>query len=235
MRFVRGLAIALGLGLTAVGGTVEQQDSSSSANTRGQAQTAAPVAPPSTEKGAVSQTPENAQTAPASPQASGAETKAPEAETPTAMPAGSTPGTQTATTAATNPAADGSPQKKTHGASAGGVRKHHRRTAHAASAAPQKVVVREGGAKEPGAQIAPGMSPEEAARERQNAEQWLGLTDGQLQQLAGRALNPQQQETLGQIRHYIDGARSALKEGDVGRASTLAEKAHLLSDDLARH
>jgi hypothetical protein len=72
-------------------------------------------------------------------------------------------------------------------------------------------------------------------RQRQNAEQWLNLTDGQLKQLSVRGLNAQQQETIGQIRNYMDGARGALREGDVRRASTLAEKAHLLSDDLAKH
>jgi hypothetical protein len=38
-----------------------------------------------------------------------------------------------------------------------------------------------------------------------------------------------------QIRHYIDGARSALKESDTQRAHTLALKAYLLSDDLVKH
>jgi hypothetical protein len=33
----------------------------------------------------------------------------------------------------------------------------------------------------------------------------------------------------------MTGARSALKEGDVRRASTLALKAHLLAEDLIRH
>jgi hypothetical protein len=33
----------------------------------------------------------------------------------------------------------------------------------------------------------------------------------------------------------MDGARSALQEGDLRRASTLAEKAHLLADDLVKH
>jgi hypothetical protein len=79
------------------------------------------------------------------------------------------------------------------------------------------------------------MTPAEALRQRQNAEQWLGSTDLQLKQLAGRNLNPQQQETLGQIRNYMEGARGALQEGDVRRASTLAEKAHLLADDLLKH
>ncbi len=96
-------------------------------------------------------------------------------------------------------------------------------------------MVREGGAKEPAAQIAPGMTPAEAARQRQNAEQWLASADDQLKQLAGRTLDARQQETAGQIRNYMDGARSALKEGDVHRANTLAEKAHLLAEDLAKH
>jgi hypothetical protein len=95
--------------------------------------------------------------------------------------------------------------------------------------------VREGGTSEPAAQIAPDISPAEAARQRQKAEQLLGSTDGQLKQLTGRTLNPQQQESVGQIRNYMQGARTALKEGDVLRAGTLAEKAHLLSDDLLKH
>jgi uncharacterized protein HemY len=55
-----------------------------------------------------------------------------------------------------------------------------------------------------------------------------------LKPLAGRTLDPQQSETLGQIRNYMTGARSALQEGDVRRASTLAEKAHQLADDLIK-
>jgi len=114
-----------------------------------------------------------------------------------------------------------------------------KRRKHSPPAAPdgglRKIVVREGGAKEPAAQIAPGMTPAEAARQRQNAEQWLASADDQLKQLAGRTLDARQQETAGQIRNYMEGARSALKEGDVHRANTLAEKAHLLAEDLAKH
>ncbi len=100
---------------------------------------------------------------------------------------------------------------------------------------PRRVVVREGGASEPAEQIVPGMTPAEAARQRQDAEQWLSRTDAEVKQLGERKLTPQQEETVTQIRNYMDGARGALKEGDVRRASTLAEKAHLLSDDLLRH
>jgi hypothetical protein len=100
---------------------------------------------------------------------------------------------------------------------------------------PHKIVVPEGGAKEPPAQIAPGLAPEEADRDRRDAEQWLSSTDGDLELLSDRTLNPQQQETVAQVRSYLVGARSALKEGDLRRAHTMAFKAHLLSDDLVKH
>jgi hypothetical protein len=100
--------------------------------------------------------------------------------------------------------------------------------------ASRKVIVREGGATEPTAQMVPGIPPAEAARQRQNAALLLGSTDMQLKPLAGRTLDAQQSETLGQIRNYMTGARSALQEGDVRRASTLAEKAHQLADDLIK-
>jgi hypothetical protein len=114
-----------------------------------------------------------------------------------------------------------------------GVTKRPSRTSSAPPAVPRKVVVRQGGAKEPATQIAPGMTPAEAARERQNAEQWLRSTGDQLPQLEVLP-DVHQQETVVQIRNYMDGARSALQEGDVRRASTLAEKAHLLAEDLLK-
>jgi len=113
-----------------------------------------------------------------------------------------------------------------------GITKRPSRTSSSA-AAPRKIVVRRGGAKEPATQIAPGMTPAEAARERQNAEQWLRSTGDQLPQLEVLP-DVHQQETVVQIRNYMDGARSALQEGDVRRASTLAEKAHLLAEDLLK-
>lgn len=114
------------------------------------------------------------------------------------------------------------------------ARKRHKRTV-VVRKDPRKVVVPEGGAREPPAQIAPGLTPEEAARERRDAEQWLTSADGQLKMLSGRTLGAQQEETVGQVRNYMVGARSALKEGDMRRANTLALKAHLLSEDLVKH
>jgi hypothetical protein len=116
-----------------------------------------------------------------------------------------------------------------------GNSKRRKRAAPPPEDRPKKVVVRQGGTSEPAAQIAPGMTPAEALRQRQNAEQLLAATDDQLQMLAAGPVDARRQETMGQIRNYIVHARSALKEGDLRRANTLAEKAHLLSDDLVEH
>ena len=115
------------------------------------------------------------------------------------------------------------------------TRKRHKRAALNPDEGPRKIVVREGGAREPAAQIAPGLTPTEEARQRQSAERLLGSTDDQLKQLMERTLDARQQETVAQIHNYVDGARLALKEGDLRRAGTLAEKAHMLSDDLLKH
>jgi hypothetical protein len=148
------------------------------------------------------------------------------------------PATSQTPVAGEKPSETGGAKKTGAGAPSGPVsssRKRRKRTTPAPEGTPRKIIVREGGTSEPAAQIAPDISPAEAARQRQKAEQLLGSTDGQLKQLTGRTLNPQQQESVGQIRNYMQGARSALKEGDVLRAGTLAEKAHLLSDDLLKH
>jgi hypothetical protein len=125
--------------------------------------------------------------------------------------------------------------KKSGASSTAVAKKRRKRPAPAPDGAPKKIVVREGGASEPDAQIEPDITPAEAARKRQNAMQLLGSADFDLKLLAGRTLDADQQETVGQIRNYMDGVRTALKEGDVGRANTLAEKAHLLAEDLAKH
>jgi hypothetical protein len=218
MRLACGLAIALWLSFPAAGMVCRQQDPAGSPNSAGQAPAApapkesapaekAPAEKWRTESAPAEQIPaETTPAVPASPQTPAAEQKAPES----------------------------APKKEPHAASTSETRKRHKRAAPTPGA-PRKIVVREGGAKEPAAQIVPGMTPAEAARERRNAEKLLGSTDNLLKELAGRTLNARQRETVGQIRNYMDGARSALKEGDTRRASTLAQKAHLLSEDLVKH
>lgn len=215
MRFACGLAIALWLSSPAAGMASWQQDPAGSGSAARQA-----PAPPATP----------AEHAPAEqPQSEHAPAEQVPAETPPAAPAS----LQTPDAATTAPKSVA--QEKADAGSVSGNRRRRKRAASAPNGAPHKIVVREGGASEPAAQIAPGMTPAEATRQRHNAEQLLGATDDKLKRLAGRTLDARQQETVGQIRNYMDGARSALKEGDVRRANTLAEKAHLLSEDLVKH
>ena len=105
----------------------------------------------------------------------------------------------------------------------------------APSTAPKKVVVREGGANEPTAEIVTGMTPEQADRLRREAELLLATTAEKLREIGPRELDQQQQETVSQIHNYLEGSRSALKQADVSRAHTLALKAGLLADDLVKH
>ena len=128
--------------------------------------------------------------------------------------------------------------KKTAAAARRG--KHRRHGKRVAATTPddgelRRVVIHHGGALEPTAQIVPGMPPEEAMRLRLNAEELLAAAGGNLRTLGARVLEPQQQETMTQIRDYMEKAQSALKDGDVRRAHTLALKAQLLADDLVKH
>ncbi len=202
--------MAFWLSFPAAGAASWQQDSAGSANSAVQAP-AAPAAPA-----------EKARTEPAPAEQ---------------VPAENTPAVATnpETPAAEKKAPESVAKEKTDAGSASGTTKRRKRAAPAPNGAPRKIVVREGGASEPAEQIAPGMPPAEATRERQRAEQLLGSTDDQVKLLALRTLDARQQETVAQIRNYMDGARSALQEGDVRRASTLAEKAHLLVEDLVKH
>jgi hypothetical protein len=210
MRLACGLAITLWLSFPAAGMARQQEAAGGAANSAGQA----PAAPAPRENASAEATPAAAKKASA------------KAATKKADAGSAGPGA-----AKTGAAKTGAAKTR----SASGTRKRRQRTAPAPDGAPRKIVVREGGASEPAAQIVPGMTPAEATRQRQNAERLLGATGDQLKQLAGRPLDPQRQETVEQIRNYMEGARSALKEGDVQRASTLAEKAHLLAEDLVTH
>jgi hypothetical protein len=95
-------------------------------------------------------------------------------------------------------------------------------------------VVKNGGARDVSEQISPGMSDEQATHQRETTSQLLATTDANLKKVSGRQLNPSQQSMLDQIHTYVVQAKTAADSGDVTRAHTLAFKAHLLSDELAR-
>jgi len=97
-----------------------------------------------------------------------------------------------------------------------------------------KVVVKNGGAKEGTPQLAPGSGKEQEQHKRENTNQLLATTDANLKSVAGRQLTPAQQSMMDQIRTYVAQSKAASGAGDLDRAHTLAYKAHLLSDELAR-
>lgn len=114
-------------------------------------------------------------------------------------------------------------------------KKRHRKTCARPAAASDKKVVRNGGTVDPVVQLAPGMSAEQASSQRQNTTQLLAATDDNLKQIASRQLSSTQQDSVSQIRKYMEQANAAEKAGDVQRAHNLASKALLLSDDLVKH
>jgi len=119
-------------------------------------------------------------------------------------------------------------------------KKHHQTQKTVAPAAtpalagPTKTVVRNGSAADPTVDLSPGPSPQEASR-RDAYNQLLTTTDANLQKLSGRQLSTAEEDTVKQIKSYMEQAKGAAKDGDVQRAYNLAVKANLLSAELAEH
>ncbi len=101
--------------------------------------------------------------------------------------------------------------------------------------APEKrVVVEQGGAKQPSGPQVSASLPHDAAIHRQlNTAQLLEATDYNLKSIS-RSLTADEQAMVQHIRNYMQQSREATKEGDVERAYNLAMKAHLLSDELVK-
>ena len=114
-------------------------------------------------------------------------------------------------------------------------RRRKKTTANTSTAAPEKKVVRNGGTADPAVQLGPSVSAEQASNELQNTAQLLAATDANLKQISSRAMNSSQQDSISQIRKYMEQAKAAEQAGDVQRAYNLASKARLLSDDLVKH
>jgi len=117
---------------------------------------------------------------------------------------------------------------------------HHSSSAHEKTLAPNtngdtgKVVVRNGGAKEGSAQLTPAVNPAQAKTQLANTASLLAATDANLKRVAGRPLTPAQQSMVNEINTYMQQAKAAAASADTNRAQTLAYKAHLLSNELAR-
>ena len=99
---------------------------------------------------------------------------------------------------------------------------------------PPKIIVRHGGTKEPSIQLAGGPSSDQDGKKKDTINQLLGTTDQNLKKTAGMPLSTSQQDTVSQTRQFMAQSKAAMAEGDFERARTLAWKAELLSEDLAK-
>lgn len=149
----------------------------------------------------------------------------------------STPaGAQAPATEAPPSSEQGSEKKANKRASKKATKKHKKaKTApENTDAGPRRIVVRRGGTSETGGQLEPGVPQTEADHQRQATERILQSTDGSLKKITQRKLTPDQQDMVRQINFYMEQSHSAIKEGDLGRARSLADKAHMLCDALGR-
>jgi hypothetical protein len=98
---------------------------------------------------------------------------------------------------------------------------------------PPKKVIRNGGSKEPSIQLSGGTAGDQAWQQ-QSTEQLTAATSENLKKLAGRDLTSNQQEMVNKIKEYMDQSKAAITAGDAQRGRSLAEKAHLLSEELIK-
>ena len=62
----------------------------------------------------------------------------------------------------------------------------------------------------------------------------ISQTDINLQKLSTRQLSSEEQETVAQIRKFVEQSKTADQDGDLPRAASLANKAKLLSEALIK-
>ena len=133
------------------------------------------------------------------------------------------------------PASSDSSLAKAADCSTASKRKKHQNTQPVSSSGtgPTKTVVRNGSTPDPTVSISPDVSNQEASRQLDNTNRLLASADANLKQIANRQLSTAQEDTVKQIKVYMEQARTAAKNGEVQRAYTLANKANMLSADLA--
>jgi hypothetical protein len=98
---------------------------------------------------------------------------------------------------------------------------------------PPKKVVHNGGSDEPSIQLVGGTAADQALQQRSTA-QLTAATEDNLKQLAGRPLSANQQDMVNQIKQFMDQSTAAVAAGDSARGHNLAQKAHLLSEELVK-
>jgi hypothetical protein len=143
----------------------------------------------------------------------------------------STPSTGNQTQAPSDSTQPGSTKPQAGAASKKSAKKKHAATG---DGEPQKRVIHRGSTVEPTTQLAQGITEEQAAKQRASTNQLLANTDASLQKLSGRPLTKDEQDTVAQIRKFMEQVKTADAAGDLQRAHKLAVKARLLADALLK-
>lgn len=81
-------------------------------------------------------------------------------------------------------------------------------------------------------QIVPELSSGELNALREETEASLAVAERNLAAASGRSLNSAQMDLVSKIRSFISDAREAARSGDWDRASSVAKKAEVLSQEL---
>jgi hypothetical protein len=77
------------------------------------------------------------------------------------------------------------------------------------------------------------MPPEQQAEYQRKTQEAIALAERNLQQASGRTLNAAQRDMAEKIRGFLAQSREAGREADWVRALNLAQKAQVLSNELA--
>ena len=83
-------------------------------------------------------------------------------------------------------------------------------------------------------QIVPELSTQESASLQNETNQSLGAAERNLTAASGKSLNATQADLASKVRSFISDSREAGRAGDWARARDLAQKAQVLSEELAR-
>ncbi len=88
--------------------------------------------------------------------------------------------------------------------------------------------------QEPPARLTPQVSHDQEGRLMDEANRRIQGAEQNLLSIDARRLATDQQETYDTIQSFLDQAKAALSRKDFAQALNLAQKAHVLSDELSR-
>jgi hypothetical protein len=88
--------------------------------------------------------------------------------------------------------------------------------------------------KQDGPLIVPQITAQESASAQQEITASLGVAERNLEAVRGKNLNSVQNDMFNKVKGFMSDAREAAHAGDWARARSVAKKAQLLSEELAR-